>query len=164
MGAALCEYIERYPTDRAPDSGGTSATVVVTITLDQLRDALGAGTLDDGGRISATETRRLACEAGLVPAVLGGQSQVLDVGRRKRFHTQAQRLALALRDGGCTAEGCDWPPGLCHAHHDVPWSHGGDTSLANGRLLCPRHHTMAHDPAYTTTRLGTGKLTFTRRT
>ena len=116
------------------------------------------------GRISATEARRLACEAGIIPSVLGGAGQVLDVGRRRRFHTEPQRLALALRDGGCTADGCDWPPGLCHAHHDVAWSRGGKTSFANGRLLCPRHHTLAHDPAYTTTRLGTGKLTFTRRT
>ena len=167
MGAAFCEYIERYPDDRLPHAGGTSATVVVTIGLDQLRDALGAGgagVLDDHGRISATETRRLACEAGIIPTVLGGAGQVLDVGRRRRFHTEPQRHALAIRDGGCTADGCDWPPGLCHAHHDIAWSRGGDTSVANGRLLCPRHHTMAHDPGYTTTRLGTGKLRFTRRT
>jgi hypothetical protein len=163
-GAAFCEYIERYPTDQLPDSGGVNATIVVTIRLDQLQKALGAGVLDDRGRISATEARRLACEAGIVPTVLGGAGQVLDVGRRRRFHTEPQRLALALRDGGCAADGCDWPPGLCHAHHDVAWSRGGSTSVANGRLLCPRHHTLAHDPAYATTRLGTGKLTFTRRT
>ena len=164
MGAAFCEYIERYPTDRLPHAGGASATVVVTIRLDQLQAALGAGVLDDHGRISATEARRLACEAAIIPTVLGGAGQVLDLGRRRRFHTEPQRLALALRDGGCTAEGCDWPPGLCHAHHDIAWSHGGDTSVANGRLLCPRHHTLAHDPAHTTTPLGTGKLRFTRRT
>ena len=138
--------------------------MVVTIRLDQLQAALGAGVLDDHGRISATEARRLACEAAIISTVLGGTGQVLDLGRRRRFHTEPQRLALALRDGGCTAEGCDWPPGLCHAHHDIAWSHGGDTSLANGRLLCPRHHTLAHDPAHTTTPLGTGKLRFTRRT
>jgi hypothetical protein len=164
LGAAFCEFLERYPADRLPHAGGANATVVVTIDLDRLREALGAGVLDDGGRISATEVRRLACEAGIVPAVLDGHGQVLDVGRRRRFHTESQRLAMALRDGGCTADGCDWPPGLCHAHHDIPWSQGGSTSVSNGRLLCPRHHTLAHDPAYTTTRLGTGKLTFTRRT
>ena len=110
----------------------------------------------------AARRRRLACEAGIIPSVLGGAGQVLDVGRRRRFHTEPQRLALALRDGGCTADACDWPPGLCHAHHDVAWSRGGETSVANGRLLCPRHHTLAHDPGYTTTKLGTGKLRFTR--
>ncbi|WP_397186018.1 hypothetical protein [Nocardioides ochotonae] len=103
------------------------------------------------------------CQAGIVPAVLDGQGRPLDVGRKRRFHTKPHRVALALRDGGCTAEGCDLPPGLCHAHHDVPWSRGGVTSVASGRLLCPRHHVRAHDPAYETTTLAGGKLTFHRR-
>ena len=94
--------------------------------------------------ISAGEARRMACAAGIIPAVLDGKSQVLDLGRKKRFHTTAQRIALGLEQHGCTADGCDWPPGLCHAHHEIPWSKGGDTSLTNGRLLCPRHHALAH--------------------
>jgi hypothetical protein len=100
----------------------------------------------------------------MIPAVLDSASQVLDVGRKRRFHTPAQRIALGLEQGGCTAEGCDWPPGLCHAHHDVPWSHGGETSVRRGRLLCPRHHARAHDHAFTMTQLPTGKVAFTRRT
>jgi hypothetical protein len=164
LGEALAEYVERYPADRIPDAGGVPATVVVTMDLAMLQQGLGAGVLDDGGRISATQVRRLACEAGLLPAVLGGTGQPLDVGRKKRFHTTAQRIALAIRDGGCTAEGCDHPPGLCHAHHDIAWSRGGRTNVSDGRLLCPRHHALAHNPRYQTTRLGTGKLRFTRRT
>ena len=104
------------------------------------------------------------CRAGIIPAVLGTQSQVLDLGRRTRFHTEPQRIALALEQGGCTAEGCDWPPGMCHAHHDQPFSSGGATSVKNGRLLCPRHHARAHDPTYQTTTLPTGKVRFHRRT
>jgi hypothetical protein len=164
LGAAFCEYVERYPADRLPHAGGAAASVVVTIGLDQLRDALGAAALEDGGRISATEARRLACEAGIIPAVLGGAGQPLDVGRKNRFHNEPQRIAIGIRDGRCTAEGCDWPPGLCHVHHEVPWSKGGRTSVTDGRLLCPKHHSMAHDPHCRTTRLGTGKLRFTRRT
>ena len=53
---------------------------------------------------------------------------------------------------------------MCHAHHDQPWSHGGDTDLKNGRLLCPRHHARAHDPTYTMTKLPGGKVRFHRRT
>lgn len=97
LGAAFCEYVERYPTDQLPHAGGSSATVVVTLGLDRLRDALGAGVFDSGDRISATEARRLACEAGIIPAVLGGPGQVLDVGRRSRFHTEPQRVALAVK-------------------------------------------------------------------
>jgi hypothetical protein len=108
--------------------------------------------------------------ADRLPAAGGAAATVvvtmdLDVGRKRRFHTEAQRIALAVRDRGCTAEGCDYPPGLCHAHHDlVSWGRGGDTSVKNGRLLCPKHHHLAHDPRFQTTRLGTGKLRFTRRT
>lgn len=165
LGRAFCEYLERYPADRLPAAGGVNATVVVTMTLDSLVGGLAAASLDTGERITADRARRLACEAGIIPAVLGGQSQVLDLGRKRRFHNQAQRIALALEQGGCTAEGCDWPPGMCHAHHDqTPWGRGGGTSLRNGRLLCPKHHARAHDPTFTMTNLPGGKVAFTKRT
>jgi len=74
------------------------------------------------------------------------------------------RIAMGLRDGGCTTEGCDRPPALCQAHHDLSWGTGGDTNLATGRLLCQRHHTLAHDTRYQTTSAPNGKVAFTRRT
>ena len=125
LGEAFAEYVERYPTDQLPHAGGISATVVVTMTLETLMGGLKAAQLDTGHRISPGLARRLACRAGIIPAVLGSQSQVLDLGRKTRFHTEPQRIALAIEQGGCTAEGCDWPPGMCHAHHD--------TALAPGR-------------------------------
>ena len=164
MGQALCEYIESRPSDTVAEAGGVAATVVVTITLDTLLGGLAAASLDTGGRISACEARRLACAAGIIPAVLGGRSQVLDLGRKTRFHTGPQRAALALRDGGCTTEGCDWPPGMCHVHHDRPWHRGDDTDLKTGRLLCPKHHALAHDPRYETNPTAHGKLRFIKRT
>ena len=164
LGLAFTELIEHLDPDRLPSAGGVNATVVVTMTLDTLMGGLEAAQLDTGTRISPGEARRLACEAGIIPAVLGGKSEVLDLGRKRRFHTKAQRIALAIEQGGCTVEGCDWPPGMCHAHHNQPWAHSGDTSVKNGRLLCPRHHARAHDPAYTMTELPTGKVRFHRRT
>ena len=122
LGEAFAEYIETYPTDRLPKAGGVSATVVVTMTVETLMGGLKAAQLDTGHRISPGLARRLACRAGIIPAVLGAKSQVLDLGRKRRFHTEPQRIALAIEQGGCTAEGCDWPPGMCHAHHDQPWS------------------------------------------
>ena len=165
-GIALTQLIEAMPAAALPRAGGCGATVVVTMTLDQLMprlDEAGVCTLDTGGRISAAEARRLACTAGIIPMVLGGRGQVLDVGRRRRLHTEAMRLAMAVRDGGCTAQGCEAPPGLCHAHHDQPWSRGGGTGVATGRLLCPHHHRRVHDPAYDVTRLVSGKVAFHRR-
>ena len=159
--------IESYPAEHLPTTGGCSATVVVTMTLEQLLADLheaGVCTLDTGGRISATEARRLACTAGIIPMVLGGTGQVLDVGRRRRLHTEPMRLAMGVRDGGCTALGCETPPGRCHAHHDTPWSEGGTTTIATGRLLCPHHHRRIHDPKYETRRTPGGKVSFHRRT
>ena len=101
-GLAFCDLIERIPAQRLPAKGGCSATVVVTITLEQLLSGLGAAGIDTGGHLSAAAARRLACTAGIIPAVLGGASQVLDLGRRRRFHTPAQRIALHLEQHGCT--------------------------------------------------------------
>ena len=164
LGRAFGEFIERYPAEKVPAAGGVNATVVVTMDLATLLGGVKAASLDTGEQISADQARRLACEAGIIPAVLGGASQVLDLGRRRRFHTESQRIALALEQGGCTAQGCDWPPGMCHAHHEVAWSRGGPTDLKNGRLLCPRHHARAHDPDFELTKLPGGKVAFTRRT
>jgi hypothetical protein len=164
LGLAFMEYVETRPDQTVPSSGGLAATVVVTMTLESLRGGLQAAGLCDGTRISAGEARRLACSAGIIPVVLGGASEPLDVGRRRRFHTKAIRTALAVRDGGCTADGCDRPPALCHAHHDQPWARGGATDLDSGRLLCARHHTLAHDQRYQMKAGPGGKVSFTRRT
>jgi hypothetical protein len=146
LGQALCEYIETYPAERLPAAGGVNATVVVTMTLASLLGGLAPATLDTGEAITAAQARRWACDADLIPAVLGGESQVLDLGRTRRFHTKAQRTALAIQNRGCTHPGCDTPPAMCHTHHDLPWSQGGPTNTTTGRLLCPRHHTLAHRP------------------
>jgi hypothetical protein len=163
LGWALIEWVERYPAGALPTTGGVGATAVVTMSLETLRGGLGAASLDTGTRVSPGEARRLACEAGIVPVVLGGRSEPLDVGRAQRFHTKAQRIAMGVRDGGCTAEGCRMPPAACHAHHDRSWSTGGRTDTESGRLLCHRHHRVIHDPRYETTYLATGKVTFHRR-
>ncbi len=145
-GQAFCELLERYPVDRLPDTGGVSATIVVTVPLETLEGRLAAaGILGTDHRLSPGEARRLACAAGVIPAVLGSRSQVLDLGRRRRLHTRPQRLALALtQDGLCNITDCDRPTTWADAHHPHPWSHGGTTTLANGELICPRHHTLVH--------------------
>lgn len=163
-GRAFVELVERLDPRELPRAGGVNAAVVVTMTTATLGGAVAAATLDTGARISAGTARRLACEAGVLPAVLGGASATLDLGRTRRFFTYAQRIALVLRDRGCTAVGCDAPAGLCHAHHDRPWSRGGLTDLANGRLLCGHHHRRAHDPAYEMRVAPNNEVAFHRRT
>lgn len=163
MGKAFGAFIERFPTDRVPDAGGVPATVVVTMDHETLLGGLRAAQLDTGTMISPGLARRLACRAGVIPVVLGGESQVLDVGRKRRLHSETQRLALAARDRGCTAVGCDRPPAWCEAHHDTPWSQGGGTSVQDGRLLCSRHHHLAHHPSYEVTHHPGRKVSFARR-
>jgi hypothetical protein len=147
--------------------------VVVTVALDSLRadlataDLVGAGLVpgDDltGDRITAAQARRLACTAKILPAVLGGDSLPLDLGRARRLFTPAQRKALLVRDRTCRAEGCDIPGTWCEAHHLDPWRYDGPTDLANGILLCSHHHHRAHDTGYRTDRLPNGDLRFHRR-
>jgi hypothetical protein len=164
LGEAFIEYVERYPLEATPTTAGVNATIVVTMTLEQLLGEHATALLDDGTRMSAGQARRLACEAGIIPAVLDGEGRVLDLGRARRLFTRAQRIALGLRDGGCTARDCETTASGCHAHHDDPWSRGGRTDLTNGRLLCPRHHRLAHDSRYAMTTHADNKVTFTRRT
>ena len=163
LGEAFAEYVERFPADRSPQTAGVNATIVVTMTLEQLLAENGTALLDDGSRMSAGQARRLACEAGIIPAVLGTKSRPLDLGRAARLFTKAQRIALALRDGGCTAHGCETSASGCHSHHDDPWSRRGLTDLKNGRLLCPRHHRLAHNPRYEMGKGADNKVTFSLR-
>jgi hypothetical protein len=142
-GEALIEVCRRVLAGGTlPATGGDRPLVVVTVPLATLRGAVGAGTLEDGTPISAAAARRLACDAAILPAVLGGASQPLDLGRTRRLFTGPLRRALVLRDRGCAFPGCDRPPGWCEAHHIRHWADGGPTTLANGVLLCGAHHRL----------------------
>ncbi|WP_446665347.1 DUF222 domain-containing protein [Flexivirga sp. B27] len=127
----------------------SAATVLLTMDLQALLAGIGGATTTAGDMLDAGAARRFACTADLIPAVLGGPSQPLDVGRRERLATKAIRAAVILRDGGCTFPGCDRPPGFCEVHHVVPWWAGGHTSLADSALLCGRHHQTVHRRGYT---------------
>jgi hypothetical protein len=117
---------------------------VVTVDEQRLRDGVGTAVLSTGDDVSAAEARRIACNAGILPIVLGGGSVVLDLGRTARLFDKTQRVALAARDGGCVFPGCGRPPAWTEAHHVTPWSRGGKTDLANGALLCGFRHRLIH--------------------
>ena len=94
-------------------------------------------------------TRRLACDAGILPAILDGASVPIDVGRARRPFTGATRTAILLRDGGCAFPGCDRPPRWTDIHHIVFWSDGGATDRDNGVALCRHHHRLIHTTDWT---------------
>ncbi len=160
-GLAFVDLLEHLPTDHL--HGKTAATVVVTINHDHLTQALGAAHLDTGDHLSAGETRRIACQAGILPAILNGAGQPLDLGRTHRFHNQAQRIALATKHATCIAQDCDVPYAWTHLHHQHPWAHGGHTNLNQTDPLCEHHHHLIHNPTYTHTRQPNGTITFHQR-
>ena len=165
LAEGLCSLVERLPRSATPRHGGDAATLLVTIDHDRLVRDVGVARLSTGHEISVGEARRMACTAGLLPMVLAGGSQPLDVGRRKRFHTPAMRKALAVRDRECRADGCDIPAAWCEAHHAIPWAASrGPTNVADGLLLCSFHHHRAHDRQYATDRMPNGDVRFHRRT
>jgi hypothetical protein len=164
-GQAFCSLMEVLDPKRLPVHGGDATTLIVTVSLDALRQELGTGDLGPAEKLTAAEVRRLACTAQIIPAVLGGKSEVLDLGRSSRLFRPAQRKAMIIRDRECRAEGCTIPAAWCEAHHwGRPWAEGGRTDLADGLLLCSWHHHRAHDPAYASSRMPDGDVRFSRRT
>jgi len=164
LGKAFCSLLEALDPQRLPQHGGDGTSVVVVIDLASLRDGLGVASLGTETVITAGEARRLACAARIIPAVLGGDSEVLDLGRGSRLFSPAQRRALRLRDRVCRAQGCDVPAAWCEAHHfGRLWAEGGKTDLADGKLLCSWHHHRAHDERYLHVELPNGDVRFHRR-
>ena len=127
-----------------PSTAGEPPHLTVTIDWEALRTGLGVATLDYGTRISAADARRWACDAKIIPVVLGGRSEPLDVGRALRTVPLSVRRALVARDRGCAFPGCDRPPGMCQAHHCRHWIDNGETSVENCVLLCEAHHRHVH--------------------
>ncbi len=168
-GRALTELIEHLDTEKL--TGKVASTVIITMTAEQVMGAAkaaklqqtildatgtlidmapssGAATTDTGQLISASAARRIACNAGILPVVLGGLGHVLDVGRQERFFTEHQRTALATIYETCAAQDCDRPYSWSELHHEDPWSKGGLTDLDKAIPLCGFHHRKMHDPAY----------------
>jgi hypothetical protein len=160
-GAAFLELLEHLPTT---GHGPTGTELLVTIDLEALLSGLGTAGLDTGVRITAGDARRLACEAGLVPAVLGGRSVPLDLGRRRRLHDGNQRRALSLIHDTCAIAGCERPIAWCEIHHLDPWSQGGRTDLDRALPACGHHHRRIHDSRWDLRRRSDGEWAFHRRT
>jgi hypothetical protein len=149
---ALVEICRRAAAAGGAAPATTKAAVFVTVDFQDLQNRSGAGTSLPTGQLLSPETiRRIACDAQIIPVVLGTDSEVLDMGRARRLFTPGILHAMWLRDGGCTIPGCTAPPFWADAHHIIHWVDGGQTSLLNGALLCGRHHTIAHQRGWTAT-------------
>ncbi len=149
---ALLDVVRRGVASADGVATTPKAELFVTVSLEDLVARSNAATVfgsGEAGALLAPETaRRIACDAGIVPVVLGKDGQVLDLGRRFRLFTSAQLRALWLRDGGCTFPDCRVPASWCDGHHLRHWADGGATDLENAALLCGRHHTIVHRKGY----------------
>jgi hypothetical protein len=122
----------------------TRPRLTVTVDYDVLARELSAGLLETGQMLSPESVRRLACDAGIIPAVLGTSGQVLDLGRAARVWTGPARQAIIIRDRGCVFPGCDRPAAWCDIHHCTYFSDGGRTDRDNAALVCGFHHELIH--------------------
>lgn len=154
---ALADLLDiALSTDHLPRAGGQRPHLIVTMSWEGLQQRLSedapevaAGVLESTGQLlSASRIRLLACDAQVLPVVLGGEGQPLDVGRAERTAPPQIRAALLARDGRCAFPNCDLPPGTPAAHHVRHWVDGGETSLANMVMLCSRHHRMVHNQGW----------------
>ncbi|MDR6506869.1 DUF222 domain-containing protein [Arthrobacter oryzae] len=155
-------------TGGLPTAGGLKPQVMVTIDYRDLLDRLehttaqesettlspgsgtstsrlpGTGSFTFTGPVNASTVRKIACDADIIPVLLGSQGRILDIGRSTRIFPPHIRKAITARDQGCAFPGCTIPAPWCEAHHITYWSHGGSTSTENGTLLCSHHHHLIH--------------------
>jgi 5-methylcytosine-specific restriction protein A len=143
--ADVCGYVLGHaPSSMVPECGGHRPHVNVLVRLEDLENRARAACLDFGGTLSPESLRMLCCDAAVVPIVMDGAGQPLDVGRATRTIPDGLRRAVAARDRGCAHPGCDRPPSWCECHHIVPWECGGETKLSNLAMLCRVHHRQIH--------------------
>ena len=148
----LCHAYANDPDVLAHARGGAAnrAQVVITMDYERLRDQCGYGLTAYGQPLSPQSVRAFACDAEIIPMILGSQGEILDQGRATRTATAAQWVNLRQRDGGCTFPGCDRPPGYCQAHHIRWWDkHLGPSDIDNLTLVCLRHHHVIHRDDWT---------------
>ncbi len=158
---ALADVIQLAANpENLPGNGGEPFAIMVTMSEQALREGIGTATTMDGTEIPATQLRRIACEAGIIPTVLGSDGEVLDMGCRERTAPPKLRRRLIARDRGCAHPDCDRPPALTEAHHIQHYADGGYTIEENMVLLCRQHHSLIHGTAWQV-RIRNGKPEFT---
>jgi hypothetical protein len=155
-------------TGDLPAAGGLRPQVMVTIDCRDLFKRFGGvegtatgrepaecrtpaqtGRLLFTGPVTASTVRKIACDADIIPVLLGGEGRILDVGRASRIFPPHIRKAITARDQGCAFPQCTIPAPWCEAHHISYWSRGGSTAAANGTLLCSHHHHLIHKEQWT---------------
>src|SRR5262249_30820069 len=156
--ALLAETALHHGID--PGTPGERYQVVVHVDAPVLANAdqPGQSVLEDGARVSAETSQRLACDAGRVVMQHDAEGRLLEISARTRTVPPALRRALQHRDRGCRFPGCGVRFG--QGHHIRHWAQGGPTTLSNLALLCRRHHRAVHEEGFQVERQPDGELEF----
>ncbi|MCO1656179.1 HNH endonuclease signature motif containing protein [Pseudonocardia humida] len=142
--AEVCGFVATHGDTILPDKAGERPHIAVTVRLADLENRARAACLDLGGTPTPAALRALCCDAKVIPNVLDGDSQPLDIGREARTIPLPIRRAIVARDHGCAHPGCDRPPSWCEIHHIREWARGGHTKTDNLVMLCWTHHQEIH--------------------
>ena len=130
--------IDEPPTPSPAEQTGLPSSLLSTPTLE--------AEIVGHGPIPFTEAAGLAARADLFAAIRTTNGAILKFGRNRRLASPLQRLALIVRDGGCSWTGCTVDYTRCDADHDPPWEQGGTTDLEYLRLMCRcGHHSHLHE-------------------
>lgn len=140
--AEVCGFVLDHGD--VPRRGGERPHLNVVIRLEDLENRARSAMLDFGGTLSPESLRMLACDAAVIPIVMNGDGQPLDVGRVNRTVPDGLRRAVAARDRGCAHPGCGRTASWCEIHHIREWSALGETKLDNLVMLCRQHHRLLH--------------------
>ncbi len=148
-------------------SNGIVVEMHVLIDVATLQSGLHANSiceLSDGTPLPVSVVRQMACEAEIIPILLGSNSQALDIGRGARLATEPQRQALRAMHRTCIHPDCHVPFDECRIHHITPWEHGGATDLSNLAPLCEsrKHHHDVHEGGWSLTMTPDRIATWTR--
>ncbi|WP_432862705.1 DUF222 domain-containing protein [Microbispora rosea] len=119
--------------------------------------------LATGQMLPVTSVHRLARTSTLVRLVMDAEGQVLDMGRKVRLATPAQRRAIFARYATCWIDGCPLPATMCQIDHADNWSTGGLTDLKLLGPACQFHNgdRYQHPHRYTRRQTGTDRWAFT---
>ena len=154
MADALAYLVTREETDE--DTGKVRGPRLLLIAdYDVVSRELRNGRLGDGTPIPVKKIRDLACQSDILPAIFGGSSVPLDLGRSRRTASPAQRIALIARDKACV--GCGATANWCQSHHIIPWAVHGNTDIDDMCLLCSRCHHKVHDDRWQVRKTPSGK-------
>ncbi|WP_226436804.1 HNH endonuclease signature motif containing protein [Rhodococcus yananensis] len=138
--AAMCRFV--VETGVLGRHRGLPATVIITMSLDQLEKAAGVATTATGGTLPIKDALALAEHAHPVLALFDHTGKPLHLGRGKRLANVDQRFALIAWQRGCTRPGCSTPAAHCAVHHQTEWERGGGTDIENLSLACDACHAL----------------------